>query len=137
MAEFQTPSDTTYRIWDWGREGREMHLDQALACMSPGRAAPPCTTPADADDLEINIVANTPAFVLRTLRSSDQRVLKSPPSDRPEIWMVLEGEMQCESMRWKKGDTVFFPANRDVAIEVGAGSHWVHCHLPFGQERFA
>lgn len=137
VAEFQTPSDTTYRIWDWGRKGREMHLDQALACMSPGRADPPCITPAHADGLEINIVANTPAFVLRTLRSSDQRVLKSPPSDRPEIWMILEGEMQCASMRWKKGDTVFFPASRDVAVEVAAGSHWVHCHLPFGQEHLA
>ena len=137
VAEFQTPSDTTYRVWDWGREGREMHLDQALACMSPGRAAPPCTTPADADGLEINIVANTPAFVLRTLQTSVDRLMPSPPSDRPEIWMILEGEMRCASMRWTKGDTVFFPAQRDVTIEVAAGSRWVHCHLPIGQERLA
>ncbi len=137
VAEFQTPSDTTYRIWDWGREGREMHLDQALACMSPGRAAAPQTTPANADGLDISIVAHTPAFVLRTLRTSDQRILQCPPSDRPEIWLLLEGEMQCESMSWKKGDTVFFPAVRDVQIEVTAGSRWVHCHIPFGQERLA
>jgi hypothetical protein len=51
--------------------------------------------------------------------------------------MILEGEMQCETMHWTKGDTVFFPAQRDVAIEVAAGSHWVQCHLPIGQERLA
>jgi mannose-6-phosphate isomerase len=29
--EFQTSSDTTYRIWDWGRKPkRELHLDEAL-----------------------------------------------------------------------------------------------------------
>ena len=105
--------------------------------MSPGRAAPPCTTPANADGLDINIVANTPAFVLRTLWTPDQRRMQSAPSDRPEIWMILEGEMRCASMRWTKGDTVFFPAQRDVTIEVAAGSRWVHCHLPIGQERLA
>lgn len=32
VAEVQTPSDTTYRLYDWGRAGREMHIEQALAC---------------------------------------------------------------------------------------------------------
>lgn len=33
VAEVQTPSDTTYRLHDWGRAGREMHIDQGLACI--------------------------------------------------------------------------------------------------------
>ena len=31
VAEVQTPSDTTYRLYDWGRTGREMHFEQGLA----------------------------------------------------------------------------------------------------------
>lgn len=35
VAEIQTPSDTTYRVWDWGRRDttRPLHLDDALAAM--------------------------------------------------------------------------------------------------------
>ena len=29
ILEFQQSSGITYRIWDWGREGRELHLDKA------------------------------------------------------------------------------------------------------------
>jgi mannose-6-phosphate isomerase len=37
VAEVQTPSDTTYRLFDWDRKGREMHIEQALECMTfPG-----------------------------------------------------------------------------------------------------
>jgi len=36
VAEVQTPSDTTYRVYDWaseyGREGRELHIAQAVEC---------------------------------------------------------------------------------------------------------
>lgn len=31
VAEVQTPSDTTYRLFDWGRKGRELHIEQGLA----------------------------------------------------------------------------------------------------------
>lgn len=30
-AEAQTPSDTTYRLYDWGRQGRTMHIEEGLA----------------------------------------------------------------------------------------------------------
>lgn len=33
VAEVQTPSDTTFRVDDWGRLGRELHVEQALACI--------------------------------------------------------------------------------------------------------
>lgn len=37
VAEVQTPSDTTFRVYDWaaeyGRTGRELHVEPALACI--------------------------------------------------------------------------------------------------------
>ncbi len=32
IAEVQTPSDTTYRVTDWGR-GREIHIERSLQCV--------------------------------------------------------------------------------------------------------
>lgn len=46
VAEVQTPSDTTFRVFDWGRAGRALHVTQALESMDFGpvpaatRAAP-------------------------------------------------------------------------------------------------
>lgn len=49
VAEVQTPSDTTFRVYDWareyGREGRELHIEQAIECAS--FAPPPEPTKAD------------------------------------------------------------------------------------------
>lgn len=46
VAEVQTPSDTTFRVYDWakelGRGGRALHIEQALACIDFG--PPPPTT---------------------------------------------------------------------------------------------
>lgn len=42
VAEVQTPSDTTYRLFDWGRTGRELHIDRALQCAL--EASPPAPT---------------------------------------------------------------------------------------------
>ena len=38
VAEVQTPSDTTFRVYDWGRAGRALHIGPALACMDLGPA---------------------------------------------------------------------------------------------------
>ncbi len=44
VAEVQTPSDTTFRVYDWAREygrvGRQLHIEEALACMDFSTAAP-------------------------------------------------------------------------------------------------
>lgn len=40
ILEFQQSSGITYRIWDWGREGRELHLDKAKKVTSETCAIP-------------------------------------------------------------------------------------------------
>lgn len=36
VAEIQTASDTTFRVYDWGRTDRELHVEEALACIDLG-----------------------------------------------------------------------------------------------------
>jgi mannose-6-phosphate isomerase len=38
VAEVQTPSDTTFRVFDWGRAGRALHVREALGCIPFGPA---------------------------------------------------------------------------------------------------
>ena len=46
VAEVQTPSDTTYRVYDWGRTDRELHIEQAMACIDFGSPAGDDLSPA-------------------------------------------------------------------------------------------
>ena len=66
VAEIQTPSDTTFRVYDWehelGRLGRELHLDEALACLIDD-AAPVRTT---ADD---GVLVDQPEFGVELVRA--------------------------------------------------------------------
>jgi mannose-6-phosphate isomerase len=53
LAEVQQPSDTTYRVYDWGRVGldgkpRSLHLDEALQSIHFG-APPPEPAPGEVD----------------------------------------------------------------------------------------
>ena len=38
VAEIQTPSDTTFRVWDWNRNdpARPLHIEQAMSCVRLG-----------------------------------------------------------------------------------------------------
>lgn len=65
VAEVQTPSDTTFRVYDWaaeyGRAGRELHVDAALACASFDAPPAPIRREAAAPTGEL---ARTEFFVL-------------------------------------------------------------------------
>lgn len=43
VAEVMTPSDTTFRVFDWARMGRQLHVQESLECIdfSPEAPAPP------------------------------------------------------------------------------------------------
>ena len=64
--EVQTASDTTFRVYDWGRTGRELHVQQALECIdftsAPAAAVRPSDAAADAPFL------STPDFELTYAR---------------------------------------------------------------------
>lgn len=67
VAEFQTPSDTTFRVYDWGRTDRELHVEQAMACIdfSP---APGATVAAD------GVLCDNAFFRVRELRGHCEAV---------------------------------------------------------------
>lgn len=119
VAEVQTPSDTTFRLYDWNRTGRTLHVEQALACM---------TFPAE----EIETMQPHPAITVHGFRTqmlsrcdyfSIERIdiEKDRPLDiitngKAVVWMILSGRGRCEGGEWVDpvevtvGNTILMPA---------------------------
>jgi mannose-6-phosphate isomerase class I len=68
LLEVQQPSDTTFRVYDWGRVGldgkaRDLHLDEASQSVAWDRFGPPKATRQEAVG---------PSFVMRVLRTNTE-----------------------------------------------------------------
>lgn len=123
-AEVQTPSDTTYRVYDWGRTGRELHIEQALACIEFG--------PAQVDGYEPNTVISNDQLVSTALvRCEYFNVDRHQPAADfsyqpghidPVVLMITSGcgvircrDSDCDQTTFKAGDTILLPAKLQAA----------------------
>lgn len=126
VAEVQTPSDTTYRLFDWGRAGRALHLDQALDCLTYG--PPARLAPIRAEGGRRSRLAETDHYgiwQLSMLGGEDATIenFPAPPIGGPMVWMCTAGEGRIESrdgsfkgVPFKTGDTLLFPAALGPAL---------------------
>ncbi len=104
VAEVQTPSDTTFRVYDWakeyGRKGRELHVEPSLACIQFERARDATRMPKGATRashvstgyFDVEEIRLTPGVPLAL------GVQKAEP--RPQVLMLLNG---CGSIRSASG----------------------------------
>lgn len=105
VAEVQTASDTTFRVYDWareyGRQGRALHVVQALANVAyepaPGARRAP---------VEGGLIAETEFYTMR-VASGGVEFAGSRPA--PVIVMGLEGEGTGPN-EVGRGETVMVPA---------------------------
>lgn len=123
VAEVQTPSDTTFRVYDWGRTGRELHTEPALQCITFG--------PAHTARFEPDTLIQRGTTTLETLvRCEHFRIEKAHIPARtdhplvmnhqPAIWMILTGSGRitgasaaAESVPFDRGQTLLLPAEMD------------------------
>jgi mannose-6-phosphate isomerase len=106
LLEVQQNSDTTFRIYDWGRP-RAVHLDEARRAVLGARqeAGPGKEEPGAVVDCE--------KFLMRKWHPGHQETLDPPGS----IWSALtclkgRGRLACDgySSLFTSGDTYFLPA---------------------------
>lgn len=96
ILEIQQNSDTTYRVYDWGRVGldgkpRQLHIEQSLACLTANTAgAPEIVRPTGSDV----VLANCAEFRLRrvTLRAGEE--LRFSSREQPRILSVVTGTLR-------------------------------------------
>ena len=107
LVEIQENSDTTYRIYDWGREkeghvARQMHIAEAMQCVDfndvePGLLAPQGET----------LVSNE-LFDVQKWNLSAPRELA--PSGHFAIVCCLTGKVRCSDVVLNPGEFFLFPA---------------------------
>jgi mannose-6-phosphate isomerase len=103
VAEIQQNSDTTYRVYDWGRLGadgrhRPLHVRQALEVIDWSQIAPKLAKPVTWQTVEGARVAKLvqcPYFTVERVDMDEgQRIAGCCDGDTFEIWGCLSGEIE-------------------------------------------
>ena len=144
VAEVQTPSDTTFRVFDFNRVDpgtgrvRKLHVEEALECIdfegvgevgqARSHVAGVFTT--------VSRLVRCPYFVMEKVRFSEG-VEEAVPYDQPVVWMMLEGKAEVrvegvkEAVEIGKGDTVLLPAEmRNPIIKTKSDCVWLEITFP-------
>jgi mannose-6-phosphate isomerase len=112
VLEIQTPSDTTFRIYDWNevydRPPRELHL--AAAVRSIVRGDPSAISVAGAEGSGVRDLVRTPDYWIREHRTDGDSV---DLDDRRELRVltVIDGAVSADSVTLGPGDIRILPAS--------------------------
>jgi mannose-6-phosphate isomerase len=131
VAEVQTASDTTFRLYDWAREyarpPRALHVAESLAAMLPAARAE--TRRATPDD---PTVAQTDAFAVGELRLEAGAQLGRSGEAPAVVAVVLEGSgtlWEPSAVRLGPGATILSPTG-DLPLEAAAPMRLLVASLP-------
>ncbi len=144
IAEVQTPSDTTYRLYDWDRvnpktgQPRELHIDEAMDSVVYEPVPPGAEHPEHIASVWTTItrLVRCESFVVERVRmvAGVEQVI---PYDEMVAWMVLDGagSIRCDgvadAIRFGVGDTVLLPAGlKGGRVAVDEASTWLEISLP-------
>lgn len=121
-AEVQTPSDTTFRVYDFDRvdpstgQKRKLHVNEALACIKFDDDPPPQKRSHVAGIFTtVTRLVTCDYFTLEKVRFVEG-IEEAVPYDEPVVWIMLEGEAQIkvddvkEPTRFRRGETLLLPA---------------------------
>jgi mannose-6-phosphate isomerase len=131
-AEIQTPSDTTFRVWDWNRNDpdRVLHVEQALECVRLGsaqRSAWPRVLPArdvrrvSHDGIEVGTLVDCDRFRIERFETTpdgaDLQAFDIPTNGIPHVFMTTSGMASISS----GGETIELPRGTTGVLPAGAG----------------
>jgi len=138
VAEIQTPSDTTFRLYDWGRTGRTMHHESALACIRYDRSPPepdPVCRPVVAGALVSTLLTETRYFTVTHLETTKNMSLPIVTDDAPVVWLCVRGAGTVgdgeEQAALRPGTTILLPAAmRGTSASLDASTRILEIRLP-------
>ena len=98
VAEVQTPSDTTFRVFDFNRvepatgKPRKLHVEQAMECIDFSARPEPPQPRSHVAGLFTTVtrLVTSPYFKLEKVRFTEG-VEEPVPYDEPVVWIMLEG----------------------------------------------
>ena len=128
VAEIQTPSDTTYRVFDWNRvddagNARELHIEQALESIH---------FDASGDNLSVTTVGRLVDCeyfrIDKGHQAGDCELLLSPGRMKTLIILAGSGTILGAdgiSVEFKAGDTLLVPAAYEGAMRFAAETEYL------------
>ncbi len=111
ILEIQQNSDTTYRVYDWGRVGldgkpRAMHVEQSMASLEANTApAPQLVRTAD----KAAVLAECREFRITRHRLARGERLAFAAGEQARILSVVEGTLAADGANLRVGDNVLLP----------------------------
>ncbi len=148
VAEVQTPSDITYRVYDWDRidastgKGRELHIEQAMECIhfDSDTSAQQERSHVGSVWTSVTRLVLSDSFILERVRMVEG-VNQEIPTGELIVWIVLEGkgrvtfDNNSETLSFASGDTVLIPAGLGAArIETLDECVWIEATIPLASD---
>lgn len=144
VAEVQTPSDVTFRVFDWNRldaatgRPRDLHVEEALESMHFGRQA-------FAEDrishvasvwTTVTTLVRCPYFAMDRVRMV-AGVEQAIPLDGFVVWMILDGRCSItapgcgDAHEFARGDTVLIPGGlKGGTVRTVEPCMWLEVSIP-------
>ena len=123
ILEIQQNSDTTYRVYDWGRVGldgraRQLHVEESLKCIDWNDFEPETVCPGPGESL----LADCREFRLRKM---DLEISSNPVAleqGEPRLVSVTAGSVQISGKEAVNGTTVLLPARSSFEVTASEGA---------------
>ncbi|MDQ8197939.1 class I mannose-6-phosphate isomerase [Pelagicoccus enzymogenes] len=123
ILEIQQNSDTTYRVYDWGRVGldgkpRQLHIEESLASIEWNDFEPS----AMKTDGEQVVLADCQEFRLVKFTLSEAASKVTIPAGEGRLLSPVEGKVLANGVEVSRGDNVLLPADTEWEITGDAGA---------------
>jgi mannose-6-phosphate isomerase len=119
ILEIQQNSDTTYRVYDWGRVGldgkpRALHIEESLKSSDFNDFEPETLKTGNTSQ----VLAESDVFNLRKVVAGQGDTLTFE-AGQPRILSVVNGALSCEDgATLKRGDNALLPAKFTIQYQV-------------------
>ncbi len=148
VAEVQTPSDTTFRVFDFNRidaatgRPRTLHVEPALECIDFSGAAQPEQKRSHVAGYFTTVtrLVTCDYFKMEKVRMTEG-IEEPVPYDEPVVWIMLEGSAEvrvdgiAEPTRFTRGETVLLPAAmNNPIIKTLSDCVWLEVTFPTSPE---
>ncbi|MCG8405143.1 MAG: class I mannose-6-phosphate isomerase [Phycisphaerales bacterium] len=141
VAEIQTPSDITYRLYDWGRVRPEsdagLHIEQGLACVRADIDFSQFEKRSHVSSVFTTVtrLVTCPSFIIEKIRFMSEFEQEIPYAE-PVCWIILEGRGEVRYGKggvesFERGDVVVLPAAlKEGRIQAHTDCAWLEVTIP-------
>lgn len=119
ILEIQQNSDTTYRVYDWGRVGlddlpRQLHVAQSLQCIDFQDFEPELLS--DNKDLSVQVLVACEEFRIRRMRLAPDDRISFPDGREPSLIHVVSGQAAAGKTTLFEGETGLVPFSASLEL---------------------